>query len=161
MKKSFCLIFILIATLFSGCVFASAREELKNEKRYMQSRSDEIIRCFDEKDADGLKSMFCLNDQSNPYLKEEIENAFSRYEGTSVSYEHFDVGTSGGTDYGVCVDKHFSAEIRDIVTTADSTYEIVYGEYMIYKADEKEIGIVFITLVDSNGEIVAKIGWDD
>jgi len=31
---------------------------------------------------------------------------------------------------------------------------------MIYKQNADQVGVAYITLFDSNGELLAKIGWD-
>ena len=38
---------------------------LRDEIEYIDNLSDEIIRCFDEKDSDSLEALFCLNVQKN------------------------------------------------------------------------------------------------
>ena len=80
-------------------------------------KSVEIIRCFDEKDVEGLKSLFCQYSQDNDSIYSEIEEAFNMYEGKSVSFEfRYRGGVSGEWRNGKAVDEHVHPKIENIIT---------------------------------------------
>ena len=121
--------------------------------------SDEIVRCFDEKDAEGLKNMFCRNSIVYYDIDSEIQNAFDLYEGQSVSYKIYsNGGWSGGYDNGICVDKHSTPEIRNIKTNCGKKYTIGYCTYEVYEKDAGRVGIGVIGLQDEEGNEIAVIG---
>ena len=118
MKKVWFIFLIIIIMLqCTGCV-------TDKSKQASNLKSKEIIRCFDEKDVDGLKELFCQNSHDNYNLDEEIQNAMDFYEGKSMSYNLKYGGVAGGYDNGVCVDEHITPEIRDIKTSDGKIYNI-------------------------------------
>lgn len=147
------LLLILICISFSSCSGANNARKVSNEK------SEEIVRCFDEKDIEGLKSLFCLNSQNNYNLDKEIEKAFSLYNGKSISYNLSYGGTAGGWDDGERIDEHITPSIRDIETSNGNIYNIYYTEYTIYKADSGRVGIIYMSLFDSEDNTLARISW--
>lgn len=148
---------ILIIILCSGCTNYNYINQTA-ENKYITNRMDEIIQCFDNKDVEGLKSMFCDKMQEDIGLSEKIQNAFNFYEGQSTSYDKTRTSyAGGGMDSGEWIDKHFRPLIDNIKTDEDKEYSISYFEYTIYKYDESQIGIVYLNLVDSNGNLLARI----
>ena len=151
-KKLVFITVILISIVFSGCV-------TKKDPSSIKVQSEEILRCFDEKDAEGLKSMFCQNSIDYYDIDSEIQNAFDLYEGESVSYKIYsNGGWSGGYDNGICVDKHSTPEIGNIKTNCGKKYTIGYCTYEVYEKDEGKVGICVIALRDDNGNQLAAIG---
>ena len=145
-------IFIISISL-CGC---SIKEHSVNEDNdYINNVSMEIICCFDEKDIDGLKSMFSLNSQNNFDLDIEIENAFNKYDGKSISYTLSNISWAGGKDNGKWIDRHFNPKIKNICTDKGMSYNI--GFYL-YEYDTSRIGIGAISLQDSEGNEIAGIG---
>ena len=150
MKRT--IVAILIMSIFlCGCSTSNSSS--------LKHISDEIVRCFDEKDAEGLKNMFCRNSIVYYDIDSEIQNAFDLYEGQSVSYKmNSKGGWSGGYDNGVCIDKHSSSEIEKIKTNCDKEYTIGFCVYEVYEKDEGKVGICVIALRDDNGNQLAAIG---
>lgn len=140
---------ILISTLFSSC---------NAEPSYIKVQSDEIIRCFDEKDAEGLKALFCQNSIDYYDIDSEIQNAFDLYEGQSVSHTLNLYGWSGGMQEGIWYDKHYTPEIRNIKTNCGKEYTIGFCSYEIYESDAGRVGIGVIGLQDEEGDVIAVIG---
>ena len=140
---------ILISTLFSSC---------NAEPSYIRVQSDEIIRCFDEKDAEGLKALFCQNSIDYYDIDSEIQNAFNLYEGQSVSHTLNFYGWSSGMQEGIWYDKHYTPEIRNIKTNCGKEYTIGFCVYEVYEKDEGKVGICVIALRDDNGNQLAAIG---
>ena len=60
-------------------------------------QASEILRCFDEEDSEGLKSLFCEEIQNTHNLDEDIKNALDIYQGKTISYKIIG-GTGGETD---------------------------------------------------------------
>ena len=103
---------IFICFNFTGCGIANAFGELNEEAQYIENKSDEILFCFDNNDAEKLKSMLSKNDQLKFDIDEQIHNAFNLYNGKSISYEHFDVGTAGGKDNGVWTNNYIFLQLK-------------------------------------------------
>ena len=152
MKRT--IVAILLMSIFlCGC---SAPQKNSSSLKHI---SDEIVRCFDEKDAEGLKSMFCQNSIDYYDIDSEIQNAFDLYEGESVSYKIYsNGGWSGGYDNGICVDKHSTPEIKYIKTNCGKKYTIGFCTYEIYESDAGRVGIGVIGLQDEEGNEIAVIG---
>ena len=150
MKRT--IVAILIMSIFlCGCSTSNSSS--------LKHISDEIVRCFDEKDAEGLKSMFCRNSIVYYDIDSEIQNAFDLYEGESVSYKIYsNGGWSGGYDNGICVDKHSTPEIKYIKTNCGKEYTIGFCTYEIYESDAGRVGIGVIGLQDEEGNEIAVIG---
>ena len=97
MKK--CVLVVLILFLIisvSGCVPSGyVSEDLES---YKQAR--EILRCLDEEDVEGLKSMFCERVASTHDLDEEITAAMEFYQGKSTSFPDLSIGGGYWTNDG-------------------------------------------------------------
>ena len=136
-----------------------AFNEIEEDYQYLDELSAEIVRCFDEKDAEGLKALFCTNElENNTEIDSQIETTFSMYEGKSQSFYTTDKSWEGGYRNGVYDDKHFTPRIREIITDAGRTYCIGYLVYTIYDYDSDKIGINGIGLKDETGKEIAGIG---
>ena len=103
--------------------------ELEEDNKYLDELGAEIVRCFDEKDVEGLKALFCSDEKNgNPELVSEIKYAFSIYEGKSQSFYVTSKSAAGNyTD-----DKHFTPHIR-ITTCEGKEYTISFLLYTIYQ----------------------------
>ena len=153
-------LFIIIVgvSLLSSCGIINDLKDSEDELQYTLSQMDKIIMCFDNKDAEGLKLMFCPKKQADPTLEEQILNAYELYEGKSISYSYTRTSMAGGgTDDYKWVDKHYRPLIDNIQTDEGKEYSISYFEYLIYDADPSEIGITYVNLVDSENNLLARI----
>ena len=72
---------IIIYIAFICLIFAMTSCVVDETKKASNEKSIEIIRCFDEKDAEGLKALFCEEVRISHNLDEEIQFAFDLYEG--------------------------------------------------------------------------------
>ena len=164
MKKCLKIFLILLITLcFSSCQISQYEVQgltIKDKtKSACYDKSVEILRCFDEKDAEGLKSLFCQYSQDNPNISKEIEDAFDFYKGKSVSFKFaYNGGVAGSWRDGKAVDEHVTPEMENITTDLGNIYRILYSEYLTYKEDEKRVGITFILLYDEENDGMIKIG---
>ncbi len=148
MKINKMLLLFLTVFFMTSCGMVDENKQASNEK------SEEIIRCFDENDIEGLKQLFCQNSQANYNLDEEIKAAFDLYEGTSESYNLHYGGSAGSWRNGECKDEHITPQIRNLKTDSENIYLICYHEYLIYK-EEQCVGITYIRIFDeSTGEMV-------
>ncbi len=153
MKNIYILICIILSfCMFTGCDIVDETKLASNEK------SVEIIRCFDEHDINGLKQLFCHNSQARCNLDAQIEYALEFYDGTSDSYELHYGGAAGGWDNGECIDKHITPQIRNVRTNSENVFRIVYHEYVIYKADEKCVGITYMRIFNESTNQMVQIG---
>ena len=183
MKKILCLFLILtVCFCFSGCglfkfaeltaeyvaeevvdkvtAIPEAFKELEEDNKYLNDLGAEIVRCFDEKDAKGLKALFCANElEINTEIDSQIEYAFSLYEGKSQSFYVTDKSWSGGYRDGIYYDKHFTPTIREIVTDAGKNYHIGLLVYTVYDNDRGEIGVNHIIIKDKTRNEIARIGY--
>jgi len=164
MKKSLKIFLIILVTLcFSSCQISQYEVQglsIKDKtKSACYDKSVEILRCFDEKDAEGLKSLFCRHSQENPNIYKEIEGAFDFYKGKSVSFEFkYRGGVAGSWRDGKAVDEHVNPKIENIITDEEKIFHIVYEDYLIYSADKKNVGITFMLLYDEENGGMVQIG---
>lgn len=129
-----------------------------SEIALMKNKMDIIVKCFDEKDSETLKTLFSPQLNSVSDIDSKIETAFSLYNGKSQSYDYNRLSMAGGgTDNGVWIDKHFRPVIDNIKTDEGKTYSISFCEYTVYSEDETKVGIIYINLVDENGDLLARI----
>ena len=135
-----------------------AFNEIKEDYQYLDELSAEIVRCFDEKDAEGLKALFCTNElENNTEIDSQIETTFSMYEGKSQSFYTTDKSWEGGYRNGVYDEKYFTPRIR--ITTSDGKeYTISYALCTIYEYDKGKIGINALGLSDDWPNELAGIG---
>lgn len=149
-------ILISVVCILPGCGFNNKPTE---SQKTSDEKSIEIVRCFDEKDVNGLKSLFCDKVQTTYNLDDEIQTAFDFYEGKSESYDLNYGGTAGGWEDGECIDEHITPSIKNIRTTSEKEYSIFYTEYTICDYDKKKIGIIYLSLFDENDIPLARISW--
>ena len=148
-------ILISVVCILPGCGFNNKPTE---SQKISDEKSIEIVRCFDEKDVNGLKSLFCDKVQTTYNLDDEIQTAFDFYEGKSESYDLNYGGTAGGWDDGECIDEHISPKIENLKTSAGNTYRIPYHEYVIYKENPKCVGITYIRIYNETTKEMVQIG---
>ncbi len=124
----------------------------------MDNQVEEIVRCFNEKDVEGLKNMFCQHSKEECDLDTQIQNAYEFYKGECESNYTTSSG-GGGASYreGVCVKKDIRPEIRNVVTNEDKEYVICYTAYIKHDTDPGRIGICAIDLLDGERNLLASI----
>lgn len=154
MKKN--LICVLIITIFilSSC---GGRYEIKNS-RHSDEISEIIISCFDDKDVDKMKDIFCSYVQDMDNLEDEIEDAFDEVEGKVISYNSVYYGSDGSIRDGKWKIKRDQTEIREIETDKGEEFIIKFSEYIIYDEDKDKEGVYFIQLRDKDYNVLCTIG---
>jgi hypothetical protein len=145
--------------LLSSCdAFADVSYGFK-EMEYTQTQMDKIVACFDNNDVEGLKMMFCPKKQRDKTLEEQIKTAYELYEGKSKTYSYDNTSMmGGGKRNGKWVNRNYSPLIKDIQTDKGKEYSISYSEYTVYEYDNSVVGILYVYLLDSNGDILSEIG---
>lgn len=142
MKKSkiFLLLFIIVTgILLIGCnkiTFRLGRNESAKKYDIAVEMSEEIMRCFNEEDTEGLKSMFFANDLPTNNLDKQIKEAFEFYKGPSVSYEFNMVASGEDVSNGETTKLDIEASNNDIKTESDEIYKIIFHSYIIYNSEE-------------------------
>ncbi len=175
MKKRLLIGFLIMSvTLLSSCINLSNKPpkeydphnyEHDREIVYNQKTMKEILRCFDEGDVQGIKSMFSPDIQSKYDLESQIEKAFSLYEGKSLSYgEIRDHGiVTAYTEDGYYTRKRIGAKMKGITTDTDKIYVIDFEKYVLYDEDEDKLGLYKVSLrtdntAEGNETTIAVIG---
>lgn len=111
----------------------------------------EVLRCFDEKDLENLKNLFCSEVQNSQDLNSEILEAFDFYKGKSKSYnKSINVGGGKSMKDGELVLCSIVPVIRKIKTDTNEEYTIVVFSYSVNKHNSNQIGIMYINIIDSN-----------
>lgn len=153
MRKIFIfpLIVIIVTTLCSCSKTNSSNITVKGQ-------CDEIIRCFNEKDSDGLKSMFCETVKKTENLDEQIENAFDFIDGEITSYDYLIGSESKSVDEGKVTKKRVYPWITEILTDKNRKYEMQFDSYIIYENKDEAIGIICIEIFDREADTSCKIG---
>lgn len=175
MRKIIKVIISLICCGVTACVIAvscgvsyiSEKLNLKEPKEYDPTKiwSDDfpfaektmlaVLKCFDERDKETLKSMFSEEAQLSYNLDEEIDIAMDFYEGKSVSHDKVqnEIGNSrskkdeNNMPMGYAY-KSIITQIRNIITDNNKNYMIEMIYTLVDEEDEKSIGISSIIISD-------------
>jgi len=156
--KSIFIFLVIVTVILTGCTHDSNYTPPDEMARL---QSIDIIKYFENKDIDGLKSMFCNKVQSEHNLDKEIEGAFEFINGKIISYDEPD-GTSGGglIKDGIRVELILRGDTENIKTDLGSTYTLSFHSYGIYEEDTNKVGITYLRVIDENntfyqiGEII-------
>lgn len=132
----------------------------QQEAIYNEETLKEILKCFDNKDADSLIDMFSEAVKSQYDLESQIEKAFEIYSGKSVSYG--DIINGGykyeNTDHGICIEKSIYAYMENIKTDNNEVFTISIIQWVISDINTNELGLSKIFLCDENHIKLAVIG---
>lgn len=153
MKKVKILILVIIISFISACSFNNMKSN------YIDNLSEKIIKCFDERDCEALKELFCDEIKINSELESEITDAFDKYNGISISYNvtDKDLSESSMRD-GKYVMKRYVPLINDIVTDEKNEYVIGFNTYEICEFKPSKEGVTILVLSDGEGNQLAVIG---
>ena len=131
------------------------------DEKYSKEMMKEVIRCLDENDTDGLKSMFSEYAAESSDLDSQIEEAMKIYEGKSVSYGSLGCErVSSHVAYGYHHYMYVKCDAEKVITDADNEY---YIEIYIVLANDKKPeseGIKIVKIMDPNNkkETLIQIG---
>ncbi len=157
MKKILTVILLIIAPLtLSGCF----SKGYKSDITVGREQAEEILRCFNEDDIEGLKSMFCKEVSNTHNLDEEIAEAMDFFDGEAISHDKVLVGGGDSVREGKIVEKHIWYNIRNIKCNTQKTYFIATSSYLSYDRKPDCIGVTFITVFDEDTGDKIEIGED-
>lgn len=122
----------------------------------------EILTCFNKKDKDALKKLFCKKTLKYYDIDSEIDNAFSLYSGESKDY-YIDYSGAMGIHIpiGSWENKCSKPSVRNIITNENEIYTIDYGEYIICKESLDAVGIGKLVLRNDNSNEKVQVGGYD
>ena len=151
MKKNFptlLIIILLTITIFTGC----EKPDYINTTEYNKEKTIEILRCFDEEDAEGLKKLFCNKIKDTEELNQQILDAFVFFEGKTISYtQKYSSSESESLEAGKTVKLRVYPDIQNIKTDKGKSYRIDYYSLIIYEKDNNLVGISKILITNEIG----------
>ena len=147
-KKILIIVLGTCLLLGTGCI---------NEDTEGNKIGDEIIRCLNEDDTEGLKDVFCAETQTSTDLDNQIEAGMDFFDGKVDS--HFDAGVDGGESVtnGETVEQHYTIDYYELKTDTGKLYEVICEGYFISEENPDKVGVSIINIVDEDGN-VCKIG---
>lgn len=154
MKKiSVILVFLLLVLNFCSC-FGKSKTEIQCE---------EVVRCFNERDSEGLKELFCAKviNSTLGELDDQIKVFFDRL-GTETIVSYNWSGGSSETSYskGKITSLESTPDIEIDLSNGDKIY-LFYWWYQVNDESPDEVGISQITITyngDTELEEEYKIG---
>lgn len=150
---------ICILGLFIMLTIASCNSPSINQRKASHDQAKEILRCLDEDDAEGLKSLFCEKVASSHDLDKEIAEAMDFYEGKSVSFGNIVVRGGDSLRDGEWTDIHIGYLIEKIQTDTDKNeYKINTHSYLINKDNPTCIGITYLHIYNTETGDKVEIG---
>lgn len=152
MKKVLSIFLILaVCFCFSGCSSKPSTIDIAKD----------ILYCFDNRDDEGLKRLFC-EAISKDSLNSQIETAFDIYDGKSVSYSSISTPSQKSIRNGETALLQINPLIRHIETDTGMEYAIKFYTYRINKKNPEKVGVYFISLYTYNDNkemvLLAEIG---
>ena len=156
MKKSILIFLIIVCLLFSGCSFLSNTPS-------STEMAKSVLKCFDNDDVEGLKSLFCEEILSNiNNLDEQIEEAFEFYEGKSEEIGPITTASQKSVRNGVVVKKTATPRIPIYNTDEGKEYVISIRMFTENKDNPDLIGInkinIYVRNNDGDFELAKEIG---
>lgn len=143
------------------CIISSCNHSFQKSS-YIENLCEDIVFCFDKRDSEALKKMFCDEIQAKLELDSEIKTAFDKYNGTSLSYRvtdnHIDESVMRN---GVYIMKRYVPSICDIFTDEEKEYTISFNTYELCDFKPSKEGITILVLYDDRGNQLAVIGGQD
>ena len=151
-KKTLIIVLGICLLLGTGCI----NEDVEGNKI-----GDEIIRCLNEDDTQGLKDVFCAESQTSKDLEDQIQDGMDFFEGEVTDPNEANVDGGESVRDGETVEQHYSIEYYELKTDTGKTYEVICSGYFICKEDPDVVGVTYIDIYDEDGN-VCKIGkWID
>ena len=134
---------ILIMTL-------SACDKYVNTRSSSQTQGHAILKCFEKKDKETLKSMFSEKIRKRTELDSEIDTALNFIDGKILSFDPDTDGGSGDSiDNGKINYIRLYPHISDIKTDKEKKYSISGLYYVKNGIEPDNIGLVALTIYDT------------
>ncbi|MDE7293505.1 MAG: DUF5104 domain-containing protein [Oscillospiraceae bacterium] len=150
----------IVALLWGGYRFARhIDEKLENSQSAVGGRMGlEILHCFNEKDSEGLKEMFCDLIKNTHDLDSEIEEAFAVIDKPIISYRPFQIGGEEYRREGVITKSWISADIQNVKISEEERYDVVFSANLVTGKGDVFIGVDRIAIYDDNDNLICTIG---
>lgn len=122
----------------------------------------EVLRCLDENDVEGFKTLLSEATMSKPNAEKQIEMLFDFYEGISTSHDEVRSGKSSAKfredhyEY-----KSIYIYIHNIMTDEGKSYNLEFYYVLVDSDDPSKIGISEIVFRDDNGDFALRIFAND
>lgn len=122
----------------------------------------EVLRCLDENDVEGFKTLLSESTTSEPNAEKQIEMLFDFYEGISISHDEVRSGENGAKfredhyEY-----KSIYIYIHNILTDEGKSYNLEFYYVLVNSDDPSKIGISEIMFRDDNGDFALRIFAND
>ena len=132
---------------------------LSQDEDYCRVIVEEVIRCLDEEDSEGLKSMFSDYALELSDIDTQIDEAMEMYDGKSIEcVEYVYSGGSVSVDKGYYYHKGARGKMRSVITDTNNEY---YIEVVVVLAESKEPekeGVQLIIIKNSKDKSSIEIG---
>ena len=143
---------MILILLFAVMCLSLTSCTIETKENVVDRYSNEVLRCFDERDAEGLKEMLCPKITQMYDIDEQIETAMNFYVGSNSSHGSITGGEGEGVDEGVKIYHRISPRIQDITTDSGNSYEIKFYMYIVCEENQEKVGISEITITNEYGE---------
>ena len=122
----------------------------EQDEKYCEEIMIEVIRCLDEEDTEGLKSLFSEYSIINSDLDSEIDIAMDVYEGISITCSDFGYSSGGSyVEYGYYHSKGGRYE-ANVVTDEGREYYIEFTVQLVQDNDQTKEGLVLLWIREPN-----------
>ena len=150
----------IVALLWGGYRFAKhIDEELENRQSAVGGRMGrEILQCFNEKDSEGLKELFCDYIKNTHDLDSEIEEAFAVIDKPIISYRPFQIGGEEYRREGVITKSWISSNIHNVTISEKEQYDVLFIANLVTGRGDVFIGVEKIAIYDDNDNLICSIG---
>lgn len=145
-KEIVCLAISLL--ILTSCQIVENINNTHNEAKVATEHVETVLRCFEEKNAEDLKPLFCSYIADNHDLDEEIQAAFDTFEGKITDKGYWSgVGEVGAQmEDGKLVKQRIAPYLENILTDAGGKYTIRFNEYLIYSEYPELVGVTRISI---------------
>lgn len=171
MKFTKFIILILFCILLSSCSYPlldktkdsyNPAEPGADDYSFAEETGLEVLRCLDENDVEGFKTLLSEATMSKPNAEKQIEMLFDFYEGISTSHDEVRSGKSSAKfredhyEY-----KSIYIYIHNIMTDEGKSYNLEFYYVLVDSDDPSKIGISEIVFRDDNGDFALRIFAND
>ncbi len=162
---------ILFCILLSSCIYPlldktkdsyNPAKPGADDYSFAEETGLEVLRCLDENDVEGFKTLLSEAAASNPNAEKQIEMLFDFYEGISTSHDEVRSGLSGAE----FIENHYEYKsiyiyIHNIMTDEGKSYNLEFYYVLVDSDDPSKIGISEIMFRDDNGDFALRIFAND
>ena len=140
---------IIMAAILTACSVNTSEDSSKTAQDYAQDKQEEILKCFEDGDKQGIKKMMCKYATDNDSeLDKEIDEAFSFIDGKIKSKGDTKASMSGDDD-----NKQYNAYTQKIVTESGKEYKISFDGWYKCKDDSDKEGVMLIKVIDTSVKV--------